>query len=40
MLKEMGLGPIWKLRQPPKKKRGAQSDAEPAAPVDTRTLDT
>jgi len=36
ILKEMGLGPIWKLRQPPKKKRG-----EPAplgtAPVDDRT---
>ena len=39
MLKEMGLGPIWKLRQPPKKKRGAQSEAEPAVPVDARTLD-
>lgn len=37
MLKEMGLGPIWKLRQPPKKKRGAASEAEPAVPVDART---
>lgn len=36
MLKEMGLGPIWKLRQPPKKKRGADT-ATPAAPVDERT---
>jgi len=40
ILKEMGLGPIWKLRQPPKKKRGAvstpASDA-PLAPVDERT---
>jgi len=38
ILKEMGLGPIWKLRQPPKKKRG-----EPAplgtAPVDDRTAE-
>ncbi len=37
MLKEMGLGPIWKLRQPPKKKRGVKSEAEPAAQVDART---
>jgi DNA polymerase len=37
MLKEMGLGPIWKLRQPPKKKRGAASEPEPVAPVDDRT---
>jgi DNA polymerase len=36
-LKEMGLGPIWKLRQPPKKKRGAASEAPLAAPVDART---
>ncbi|MDP2170985.1 MAG: uracil-DNA glycosylase [Rhodocyclaceae bacterium] len=36
-LKEMGLGPIWKLRQPPKKKRGAASDTASAAPVDART---
>jgi DNA polymerase len=36
-LKEMGLGPIWKLRQPPKKKRGAASDVASAAPVDART---
>jgi DNA polymerase len=36
MLKEMGLGPIWKLRQPPKKKRGEVAPAEPA-PVDDRT---
>ncbi len=37
MLKEMGLGPIWKLRQPPKKKRGAESAPSSAAPVDART---
>jgi len=36
MLKEMGLGPIWKLRQPPKKKRGAMDEAA-SAPVDDRT---
>jgi DNA polymerase len=36
MLKEMGLGPIWKLRQPPKKKRGTQEET-PAASVDART---
>jgi len=36
MLKEMGLGPIWKLRQPPKKKRGV-AEAAAAAPVDERT---
>jgi DNA polymerase len=36
-LKEMGLGPIWKLRQPPKKKKGAESAAAIAAPVDVRT---
>jgi uracil-DNA glycosylase len=38
ILKEMGLGPIWKLRAPPKKKRGATASA-PAAPVevDART---
>lgn len=36
LLKEMGLGPIWKLRQPPKKKRGEPAPAEPA-PVDDRT---
>jgi uracil-DNA glycosylase len=36
MLKEMGLGPIWKLRQPPKKKRGEIAPTEPAA-VDDRT---
>ena len=34
VLKEMGLGPIWKLRQPPKKKKGAEPVA---APVDART---
>jgi DNA polymerase len=33
----MGLGPIWKLRQPPKKKRGAASDTASAVPVDART---
>jgi DNA polymerase len=37
ILKEMGLGPIWKLRQPPKKKKGAESAAAIAAPVDVRT---
>lgn len=37
ILKEMGLGPIWKLRQPPRKKRGAAPAAESAAPVDDRT---
>ncbi|MBA3034411.1 MAG: uracil-DNA glycosylase [Gammaproteobacteria bacterium] len=36
-LKEMGLGPIWKLRQPPKKKRGAASEAPSTALVDPRT---
>lgn len=36
MLKEMGLGPIWKLRQPPKKKRGEIAPAEPVG-VDDRT---
>jgi len=30
ILKEMGLGPIWKLRQPPKKKRGEISADLPA----------
>jgi len=37
IIKEMGLGPIWKLRQPPKKKRGATSEPAPSAPVDDRT---
>ncbi len=40
IIKEMGLGPIWKLRQPPKKKRGAASAPAPeatGAPVDART---
>jgi DNA polymerase len=36
-LKEMGLGPIWTLRQPPKKKRGADPAAAPAAAIDERT---
>jgi len=36
ILKEMGLGPIWKLRQPPKKKRGAAAPIEPVG-VDDRT---
>lgn len=36
MLKEMGLGPIWKLRQPTKQKRGAPAEAA-SAPVDERT---
>ncbi len=36
ILREMGLGPIWKLRQPPKKKRGAAPESETAAPVDER----
>ncbi|MDO9242311.1 MAG: uracil-DNA glycosylase, partial [Rhodocyclaceae bacterium] len=35
ILKEMGLGPIWKLRQPPKKKQGAASVI--TEPVDART---
>lgn len=37
ILKEMGLGPIWKLRQPPKKKQGAESATAMATPVDART---
>jgi DNA polymerase len=37
ILKEMGLGPIWKLRQPPKKKRAAESAPEECLPVDERT---
>lgn len=37
ILREMGLGPIWKLRQPPRKKRGAAPAPESAAPVDDRT---
>jgi DNA polymerase len=37
MLKEMGLGPIWKLRQPPKKKRGAPEESAASVPVDART---
>jgi DNA polymerase len=36
ILKEMGLGPIWKLRQPPKKKRSEPAPAE-SAPIDDRT---
>lgn len=36
ILREMGLGPIWKLRQPPKKKRGEAAPVE-SAPVDDRT---
>jgi len=36
-LKEMGLGPIWKLRQPPKKKKAADSATKVSAPVDERT---
>jgi len=36
ILTEMGLGPIWKLRQPPKQKHVAE-DGAPAAPVDDRT---
>lgn len=36
ILKEMGLGPIWKLRQPPKRKRGETAPAEPVG-VDDRT---
>jgi DNA polymerase len=38
ILKEMGLGPIWKLRQPPKKKRGATEPAATAL-VDDREPD-
>lgn len=37
MLKEMGLGPIWKLRQPSQMKRGAAETGAVAAPVDART---
>jgi DNA polymerase len=37
ILKEMGLGPIWKLRQLPKKKRGAEPAPDVLAPVDDRT---
>lgn len=37
MLKEMGLGPIWKLRQPAKKKRGAEPVTLPEGLVDERT---
>ena len=37
ILKEMGLGPIWKLRQPPKKKQGAESATAMVTPVDART---
>lgn len=37
ILKEMGLGPIWKLRQAPEKKRGAVCAAASAAPIDDRT---
>lgn len=39
ILKEMGLGPIWKLRQPPKKKKAAASESEVSAPVDARNVD-
>jgi len=39
ILKEMGLGPIWKLRQPPKKKKGAASAPAVSVPVDARTVD-
>lgn len=42
LLREMGLGPLWTLRQPPKKPRAALAHrADPAdaaaAPVDART---
>lgn len=37
ILKEMGLGPIWKLRQPPKKKRGETVVSADSALVDERT---
>ena len=39
LLKEMGLGPLWKLRQPAKKSRAAAAApaAEAAMPVDART---
>lgn len=37
ILKEMGLGPIWKLRQPAKKKRGAVPVAADTPAVDART---
>lgn len=36
ILKEMGLGPIWKLRQPPKQKRGAAASPVPDG-IDDRT---
>jgi DNA polymerase len=39
ILKEMGLGPIWKLRQPPKKKKAAASESDVFAPVDARNVD-
>lgn len=38
ILKEMGLGPIWKLRQPPRKKKGASGNVM-APSVDARQLD-
>jgi uracil-DNA glycosylase len=34
MLKEMGLGPIWKLRQPPKGKRAVAAETPSPAPDD------
>ena len=37
ILKEMGLGPIWKLRQPPKKKKVAANEPTVSTPVDART---
>jgi DNA polymerase len=36
IIKEMGLGPIWKLRQPPKKRRGETAPVEATA-MDDRT---
>ena len=35
-LKEMGLGPVWKLRQPPQT-HGAEPEPAAAAPADDRT---
>jgi DNA polymerase len=37
VLKEMGLGPIWKLRQPLKKKRGVPTAPAVLEQVDART---
>ncbi len=39
ILKEMGLGPIWKLRQPPKKKKGVANEPAISGSVDAHTVD-